>query len=95
MPTNKFPKEHLQDLIWEEEIHDLKLIEDEITDNGRWSIHHEMVFQDVSTGKFYLTHYSIGATEQQDERPFEYDGDEIVCQEVVPKEVTVITYVKK
>ena len=54
-------------------------IEDKITDTSRWSIHHEIVFPD--NGRFYKTHYSEGATEIQDERPWEYEN-EIECTEV-------------
>jgi len=29
-----------------------------------------------------MTHYSVGATESQWERPWEYEGEEIECTEV-------------
>lgn len=54
-------------------------IEDKIIDTSRWSIHHNIIFAD--NGKFYSTWYSKGATEIQDEEPWEYD-DEIECTEV-------------
>lgn len=60
---------------------------DEIIDNGRWSIHHYCVFEDQD-GKFYSTHYSVGATEYQDERPWEYDNN-VECTEVELRKVTV------
>lgn len=63
-----------------------KLIEDDIIDTTRWSIVHEIVFEDK--GKFYMTTYSEGATEYQDERPWEYE-DEVKCTEVELKEVKV------
>lgn len=59
---------------------------DRIIDTTRWSIVHEIVFED--NGKFYMTTYSEGATECQDERPWEYD-DEVKCTEVELKEVKV------
>lgn len=43
--------------------YDCKLIEDDIIDTTRWSIVHEIVFEDK--GKFYRTTYSVGATEMQ------------------------------
>jgi hypothetical protein len=93
MPSKTFDKEQLKLVIWEDsEL--LELIKDDITDTGRWSVHHEMVFKDVETGKFYLTNYSIGATEQQDERPFEYGPDEIECDEVAQVERTILVYEK-
>ena len=63
---------------------------DEITDTSRWSIHHRIIFGD--NGKFYETHYSEGATEAQDERPWEYE-DEVTCTEVELKEVKVKKWV--
>lgn len=61
-------------------------LEDNITSTSRWSIHHDIIFED--NGKFYKEHYSEGATEMQDERPWEYDN-EIECTEVELKEVLV------
>ncbi|PAD70599.1 hypothetical protein CHH83_02010 [Bacillus sp. 7586-K] len=64
---------------------------DEITDTSRWSIHHRIIFP--YQGKFYEAHYSEGATEMQDESPWEYD-DEVECDEVQLKEVTVKKWVR-
>ena len=64
-------------------------VEDEIIDNSRWSIHHAIIFEHA--GKFYRTCYSVGATECQDESPWEYE-DEVDCTEVVQKEVTVTAW---
>ncbi|MFF2834280.1 hypothetical protein ACFVSK_21150 [Cellulosimicrobium cellulans] len=65
---------------------------DEIIDTSRWSIHHKIVFE--HEGKFYLTHYSVGATEMQDESPWEYQ-DEVDSVEVELKEVKVMKWVPK
>lgn len=64
---------------------------DEIKDNSRWSIHHRIIFEDNE--KFYEASYSVGATESQDERPWEYDN-EIVCYEVELREVKVKKWVR-
>lgn len=69
-----------------------KAIRDVITDTSRWSIHHEIVFED--NGKFYKTGYSVGATENQDESPWEYDS-EVSCIEVELKEVKKLEWVVK
>ena len=69
-----------------------RVVEDKIVDNSRWSIRHEAVLQHKETGKFYVTHYSVGATENQDEKPYEYDM-EVVLKEVEPVETTVLVYV--
>lgn len=65
-----------------------------ITDHSRWSIHYEEIFE--HEGKYYRTYYVIGATEMQDERPYEYDEDMIDCPEVqqVEKLMTVWEEVK-
>lgn len=64
-------------------------IKDEITGTSRWSIHHYIIF--AYDGKFYSTHYSEGATESQDERPWEYE-DEVDCTEVHIVEKLVKTW---
>ncbi len=67
---------------------------DTIVDNDRWSIYHEIIFEDK--GKFYSAYYSVGATEMQDERPWE--NEEIVdCIEVelVEKLIKVWEAVKR
>lgn len=70
---------------------DYEVVENEINGTSRWSVHYTMVFKELSTGKLYRTHYSEGATEYQDEDPFEYE-DELEVDEVEPYEETVIKY---
>lgn len=70
----------------------LEKVSDAIVDNSRWSIQHSLIFKDKASGKFYAAGYSVGATEQQDEGPWEHDGDDIVCAEVRPVEKVVIVY---
>lgn len=88
----EFPKEVMQELIWDD-AEGMELIENEIIDTTRWSIVHRIVFK--VEGSYYSTCYSEGATECQDESPFEYDGDMIECDEVFPTEVTRIEYLRK
>ena len=59
-------------------------LEENIIDTSRWSIHYEIIFE--YDNKFYKTYYSQGATECQDESPWEYE-EEVECTEVhkVPK----------
>lgn len=68
-------------------------IKDDIIDHQRWSVVHEIIFKD-NDGKFYKTHYSEGATESQDESPWECDND-IECTEVELKKVEVLKWVNK
>jgi len=51
-------------------------------------VQHRRVFR--HDGKFYETHYQRGATECQEERPYEHDEAEIECPEVFAREKTVI-----
>ncbi|WP_342759508.1 hypothetical protein [Kineothrix sedimenti] len=80
MATIKLSKDYLKNEL------DLpySAIVDEIVETSRWSIHHRIVFEDK--GKFYQAYYSEGATECQDESPWEYE-DEIDCTEVELREV--------
>ncbi len=85
----KFKREFLTDeldLPWSKE----NKVEDNVIDNSRWSIHHELIFK--HDGKFYSTSYSVGATECQDERPWEYE-DEVECTEVTQQEIKVMAWV--
>jgi len=79
----KFMKNEL-DLPW-------SAVEDKVVDNSRWSVQHEIIFE--YDGKFYITSYSVGATEMQDESPWEYDKT-VDCWEVVKKPVTVEQWVE-
>ena len=76
----KFKKDFLLELLETRE----NVIKDEIFDESRWSIIHSLLF--AHDGKFYKTIYSVGATERQDESPWEYDPEEIECKEVFKKE---------
>jgi len=87
----KFKKEFLQRVV-SDDAEGVEVIKDEIIDTSRWSIHYNMVFK--FEDKLYEVQYSCGATEQQDEQPFEYDGDEIECPEVIAVPKTVIDYVR-
>jgi hypothetical protein len=77
-------------IIWSD-TDEFKTINTEIVDTGRWSIHKEAIVQRFSDGKFFKTGFSVGATESQEERPFEYDSKAFFI-EVVPVEKTIIVY---
>ena len=79
MPSKTFTKEYMQETAIENAVYN------EIEGTRRWSINYYMVFP--FEGKFYSARYSVGATESQDERPFEYDDDQIECPEVHEVEV--------
>lgn len=90
----KFKKELLQEVACmypdEEEWEGFKVISKDITDTSRWAVHHSLIFS--FEGKFYQTNYREGATEYQDESPFEHDPDEIECKEVKPVQKTITVY---
>lgn len=89
----KFPKADLFEVLDLNvgETHDgYTLVETKMIGTRRWSIDHAMVFG--FEDKFYRANYSAGATEQQDEGPWEYDGDEIECVQVEPHSVTTTVY---
>ena len=54
-------------------------VEDKITGKSRWSIVHRAIIK--LDEKFYKVVYQVGATEQQDEGPFEYQKT-VECTEV-------------
>lgn len=67
---------------------------DKVEDTSRWSVHYRLVFRlpDMPEGFAWETGYSVGATESQDETPWQ-DEDNVECTLVrqVPK--TVIKWV--
>jgi len=81
-------KEDAREILWSGDPA-VKVIDDNIIESTRWSIIHEIVFS-WTDENFYRTTYSVGATESQDESPFEYD-DIVECEQVhqVEKTVTV------
>lgn len=65
------------------------IVSNEAVNRSRWSIIHALIFK--KDGKLYETYYSVGATESQDESPWEYDK-EVECTEVEEYEKTVKAY---
>lgn len=65
---------------------------DEIIEVTRWSIVHQLVFK--HDNKYWRCLYREGATELQDESPFEYD-DVVEATEVELKDVTVKVWIDK
>jgi hypothetical protein len=88
----KFPRTALLEMAYHDHGDDYEVISNDIIDHSRWSVIHEMIFK--YDGKFFKTSYSVGATEQQDERPYDYEGETIECKEVKPVEKTIIEYVE-
>lgn len=82
-------KEEAKWIIWGDH-EEWQTIEVNIVDTTRWSIVNEGIFKHGPTGKFYSIGWSEGATECQDEKPFDdFDPEPI---EVEPVEKMVIVY---
>jgi hypothetical protein len=58
----------------------------DIIETNRWTILVSQVFQHKPSGEHYQLYWRQGATEEQDEQPFEFDAPEPI--KVVAKEVT-------
>lgn len=67
-------------------------IRDRVVDTTRWSVIHEVIFRAPDDGKVYEASYSVGATEQQCESPWEYEPD-VEATEVHEVEVLVKKWV--
>jgi hypothetical protein len=84
-------KEDAQDLVWgdyDETIYEV--ISNKIVSKSRWSYRSELIIKTLADGKFWKSFYSQGATESQDESPYEY-GD-VKFLEVFPKQIEVTIY---
>lgn len=86
--TRQFTGEFCRDVVYGD-AEGAKVISDTIYETSRWSVLHELIFE--YEGKIYRTGYSEGATEMQDESPFEYDTT-VECDEVEAREVLVTQY---
>lgn len=84
----KFKKDFLQDQVGDRK----STVDDTITGHFRWTVDHRRIFR--HEGRLYETFYSVGATEQQDETPYQNDSLEIECDEVFAVEKTVTVYEK-
>jgi len=87
--TNKIKllKETMKDILWNEND---EIVLDKITEASRWNVHHELIFK--YDGKLWRTLYSIGATEYQNEGPWEYE-EEVECVEVIETQIMSTTYI--
>lgn len=89
MPKKSFDREFLRDVIWDG-ADGAKKLKDEMVSKDRWTVTHKLIFSHED--KCWLVYYRVGATEYQDEGPFDYDGENIECTEVEPFEKTVVRY---
>lgn len=66
------------------------VVSNKLIDTNRWSKIYELVIQDKTTNKYYMDTYYRGATEYQDERPF--DNIDPDFYEVVQETVSQVIY---
>ena len=66
------------------------IVEDRIVGTKRWSVVYEIVVQRKTDGKYFKDVYQRGATEMQDEQPYEYSEPNFT--EVFPVTKTYVVY---
>lgn len=92
--STTFPKETLRELasatIGETFDDGFTVIKNDLWYNSRWSVHYEMIFS--LDDKFYRTTYARGATENQDEGPYDYSPSDVEVTRVYPVIVEVVEY---
>ena len=85
MPSIKLSRNELLDILGSEDE-----VLNKVSGNSRWSISHDFVFR--LDGKLYRAPYSVGATEQQSQGPWEYAPEPIECVEVREVPVQSVGY---
>lgn len=53
----------------------VEVISDRLCDHSRWAVRHELIFRTPAqpAGEAWKVYYDVGATEQQDEQPWEHE----------------------
>ncbi len=82
-------REVAQNILWDDS-DDFDIVLDEVTGLGRWTVNHQIVIRRKSDNKYFRDFYSIGSTESQDERPWQYDAPNF--EEVFSREKKVTVY---
>jgi hypothetical protein len=85
--------EEARELLWSHD--EYRIIQDVIVSTSRWAIDHDIVIQRISDGKYFMDSYSVGATEGQEQRPWDEYGYPPNFVEVVPVEKTIIVYMEE
>jgi hypothetical protein len=90
--TRTFPKDFLVDELGlpdDADTERVKVLRNEIIDTSRWSVHYTLVFE--FEGGIYGTTYSLGATEMQEEHPWDYMSD-VKCDVMEAYQVEITEY---
>ena len=95
----QLPKEALLELVYNGEYYEsgyeLEVVRARIADQSRWSIFYEMIIYDVTADRYYSTEYSVGATEAQDESPYEDEPEVVDVVEVFEVKQIVSSFVSE
>lgn len=83
-------KEQAQDIVcrqttWEK-------VDSNLVDRTRWSVVYEEIWKNPTDAKCYQFSFCRGATESQEERPYEYESEPIEVPEVKQVEKTVLVW---
>lgn len=93
MNTVKFSRDYLVNglgLPYDPNADLVNIVENQIVDHDRWSVSYKLIFSLKEDETFYLVYYSRGATELQEEEPWEFDKEvEVYKVNRVEKLVTV------
>lgn len=81
--------EQARNIVWGEDDNFIE-IKCQIVAQKRWSSVYKIVVQRKSDGKYFADKYNVGATESQDERPYEHTDPNFT--EVFPVTKTYIDY---
>ena len=79
-------REEMLDILWGST--DI-ILSDKVVDHARWSVVHTLIFK--YDDKIYRTVYCVGATEYQEESPWECEGI-VTCTEVEAVKETITVY---
>jgi len=86
----KFSKDRMLAVLYEEEG---EIVSDEIDGHRRWSVDHTLIFR--LDDKVWRAGYSRGATESQDEGPWEYEDEVDVDEMELVEKIVKVWEVKK
>ena len=88
--TIKFPRKRALSILYRGD-DAYKIVRNTLEDSTRWSLCYDLVIQNTADSRFWNAGYRQGATESQDEGPWEGDT-EVTFTEVFPVEKVVIEY---
>ncbi len=75
MPELIITKEQAQGMVWgDNDPAEFEVVAKVLKDTSRWSVHYTLIFRKAGEEQLYGANYSVGATESQDEQPFQYDA---------------------